>query len=88
MQSNFQKIIEFHKAFGLQHKDEPQMNVFEDKKLIDIRVSLIQEEVNELKDAIKDKDFTEVIDALGDILYMFSFYFTLPKAKLATVLKL
>ena len=70
MQSNFKKIIEFHKAFGLQHKDEPQMNVFEDKKLVNLRISLIQEEVNELKDAIKDKDFTEVIDALGDILYV------------------
>ena len=54
MQSNFQKIIEFHKAFGLQHKGEPQMNVFEDKKLVDLRVSLIQEEVNELKDASGD----------------------------------
>jgi predicted HAD superfamily Cof-like phosphohydrolase len=70
MQSNFQKIIEFHKAFGLQHKEEPQTEVFDDKKLVDLRVSLIEEEVGELKDAIKERDFTEVIDALGDILYV------------------
>ena len=36
MQSNFQKIIEFHKAFGLQHKEEPQTEVFDDKKLVDL----------------------------------------------------
>ena len=70
MQSNFQKIIEFHKAFGLKHEKKPQTDTFDDKKLVDLRVSLIEEEVGELKDAIKQRDFTEVIDALGDILYV------------------
>ena len=66
MQSNFQKIIEFHKAFGLKHEKKPQTDTFDDKKLVDLRVSLIEEEVGELKDAIKQRDFTEVIEVIND----------------------
>ena len=69
--SNFQKIVDFHKQFGLDYTQEPQLNVFDEKpKLVNFRVDLIEEEFNELKQAIKDKDFVEVMDALGDILYV------------------
>ena len=69
--SNFDKVIEFNKAFGLPHNDVPQKEVFtENKKLTKLRVDLIDEEFNELKDAIKTNDFTEVVDALADILYV------------------
>ena len=69
-QTNFDKIKEFHKAFGLDLKEKPQTNVFENKDLIKLRLGLINEEVNELHEAIKEKNFTEVIDALSDILYV------------------
>lgn len=37
-----------------------------------LRVSLLEEEVQELADAIKDNDLTEVADALADIQYVLS----------------
>ena len=68
--TNFDKIKEFHAASGLALADTPQYNVFENKKLTDLRVALIMEEVGELLDAAKQKDHKEIIDALSDILYV------------------
>ena len=68
--TNFEKIVEFHKAFGLDYNETHQKNCFDNKKLIKLRLDLIQEEFDELKEAIKERDFTEVRDALGDILYV------------------
>ncbi len=43
--TNFQKIIEFHKCFGLKHADNPQMDIFEkDPKCVKLRRDLIREE--------------------------------------------
>jgi predicted HAD superfamily Cof-like phosphohydrolase len=39
-------------------------------KLVNFRMSLIDEEVGELKEALKNKDRIEVIDALADILFV------------------
>jgi len=70
-QSNFQKVVEFNKAFGVPTNTEPQLDIFDkNPKLVDYRLALINEEVQELKDAIATKDFTEVVDALSDILYV------------------
>jgi len=68
--SNFNKIIQFHKAFGLDYNKSISDELFDDKKLIKLRLALIDEEVKELKDAIKEKDIVEVADALADILYV------------------
>ena len=68
--SNFNKIIQFHKAFGLDYNKSIPDELFDDKKLIKLRLALIDEEVKELKDAIKEKDIVEVADALADILYV------------------
>lgn len=71
MKTNFQKVKEFNEAFEVETLDIPDKNIFENnKKLVDYRLNLILEEVNELKEAIKTKDFTETIDALTDILYV------------------
>ena len=40
------------------------------EKINDLRILLINEEFEELKQAIKDKDIKEVADALTDILYV------------------
>lgn len=69
-QSNFHKVRDFHSAFGLTLANEHNTNVFEDTKLIDLRLNLIKEELGELQEAIQNKDFTEVRDALADILYV------------------
>jgi len=47
-----------------------EKNVFPDEKIIQLRYELIKEELEELKQAIKDKDMKEIADALTDILYV------------------
>ena len=68
--TNFEKVNDFHKAFGLSSHTEPQLEIFKDTKTVDLRLNLIAEEFKELQDAVKEKDFVEVIDALSDILYV------------------
>lgn len=71
MTTNFKKVIEFNKAFGVTVHDTVQHNIFdEDQKLVKYRLDLITEEVAELQLAIKNKDMKEVIDAASDILYV------------------
>jgi predicted HAD superfamily Cof-like phosphohydrolase len=69
--SNFEKVLEFNKSFGVFTKNTPQYNIYdEEPKIVEYRKSLINEEVKEFEDSIKDKNFTESIDALCDILYV------------------
>jgi predicted HAD superfamily Cof-like phosphohydrolase len=74
--TNFEKIEEFNNAFGVKSNKNTQKDLFDtDKKLVDYRLSLVNEEVEELNEAVKNKDFKETIDALTDILYVvYGFY--------------
>ena len=65
--SNFNKVKEFMSIYGQEIKNNAE---FPDKKIIELRLKLIQEELNEFKEAIKNKDIIEVADALTDILYV------------------
>ena len=65
--SNFDSVKKFMLTFGQDVKDKAS---FPDKKIQNLRVSLIDEELTELKQAIKDEDLKEVADALTDILYV------------------
>ena len=65
--SNFDSVKKFMLTFGQDVKDKAG---FPDKKIQNLRVSLIDEELEELKQAIKDRDLKEVADALTDILYV------------------
>ena len=71
--SNFQKVQEFNTAFGM-NRQVPEAQLFDDspesKALLKLRFDLITEEVDELKEAIETKNFTEIRDALADILYV------------------
>ena len=60
-------VSEFHKTFKHPVLSAPSIP---DQKRCDLRVSLIQEELNELSEAIRDKDLVEVADALADIQYV------------------
>ena len=65
--SNFESVRKFMKTFGQEIKEKAQ---FPDKKIITLRHELIKEELDELKEAMENKDLLEVADALTDILYV------------------
>ena len=65
--SNFLKVKKFMKIFGQEIKKNPG---FPDKKIIQLRIDLIKEELYELEKAIEQKDIVEIADALTDILYV------------------
>lgn len=62
-------VAKFHDTFSLPIVDTPQIP---DAKRCELRVSLLQEELNELKEAIGNNDLVEVADALCDIQYVLS----------------
>lgn len=69
--TNFDKVVDFCKCAGQPVHTEHQLNIFEEHpERVDLRLKLIQEEVKELEQAIQERNFTEVIDALSDILYV------------------
>ncbi len=63
------QVAEFHKTFNAPILDTPQIPAIERANL---RVSLLQEELDELKKAIEDNDLVEVADALCDLQYVLS----------------
>ena len=65
--SNFNKVGTFMKTFGQEVKTKPS---FSSDKINKLRIDLIKEELEELIDAMKNKDLLEVADALTDILYV------------------
>ena len=65
--SNFEKVKKFMQTFGQEVKSRAS---FPSKKIVDLRYDLIEEELLELKEAMKDNDITEIADALTDILYV------------------
>ena len=65
--SNFNKVGIFMKTFGQEVKNKPS---FSSDKINRLRIDLIKEELDELNDAMKNRDLLEVADALTDILYV------------------
>ncbi len=65
--TNFDKVGIFMKTFGQEVKTKAS---FSTDKINNLRLELIREELNELTEAMKNKDLLEVADALTDILYV------------------
>ena len=65
--TNFEKVGLFMSTFGQDVKKKSELS---SEKTNSLRLSLIQEELDELTKAIKEKDILEVADALTDILYV------------------
>ena len=65
--TNFEKVGLFMTTFGQEVKKKPSLS---SDKINKLRVNLIEEELNELIEAINNKDLVEVADALTDILYV------------------
>lgn len=62
-------VAKFHKTFNLPIEEEP---IIPSEKRCQLRINLLQEELDELKEAIEDKDIVEVADALADLQYVLS----------------
>ena len=65
--TNFESVKKFMETFGQEIKEKA---CFPNDKITSLRYDLIEEELNELKEAIDKKDIKEVADALTDILYV------------------
>ena len=65
--TNFEKVKLFMQTFGQEVKTKAS---FSDEKTNQLRLDLISEELEELKNAMESKDLLEVADALTDILYV------------------
>jgi predicted HAD superfamily Cof-like phosphohydrolase len=65
--SNFNRVGIFMKTFGQEVKNKPS---FSSDKINKLRIDLIKEELEELIEAMNNRDLLEVADALTDILYV------------------
>ena len=65
--TNFKSVKKFMKTFGQETKEKAS---FPNEKVTSLRYDLIKEELDELKEAMDNRDIKEVADALTDILYV------------------
>ena len=65
--TNFELVGDFMEAFGQDVQLEPTWPDFNTREL---RLELIQEELDELSDAVADRDMIQIADALTDLLYV------------------
>ena len=67
--NSLNQVADFHRTFNAPILDTPQIP---SEQRCELRVNLLQEELNELSQAIKDNDLVEITDALCDIQYVLS----------------
>lgn len=65
--STLNAVKEFYDVFEIPMKDRPG---FPKKDRVKLRIDLLQEELDELKEAVKNNNLVEVADALCDIDYI------------------
>ena len=65
--TNFESVKKFMKTFGQEIREKAS---FPSDKITSLRYDLIKEELEELKEAMDNRDIKEVADALTDILYV------------------
>lgn len=65
LKTSLDKIRKFHTAFGHPCPKAPDLG---DQRLKDLRVNLIQEELNELKEALTNNDPIKALDAYADLM--------------------
>lgn len=67
--NSLNQVADFHRTFNAPILNEPQIP---SQQRCELRVSLLQEELNELKEAIENNDLVEIADALADLQYVLS----------------
>jgi predicted HAD superfamily Cof-like phosphohydrolase len=69
--SYFERVLEFNRTFGVKTHETLQKDIFDtEPESVDFAMRLIREEMQELEDAVKDKDYVETADAIGDSIYV------------------
>lgn len=61
------QVQEFHETYGLPVLDAPYIS---DAKTNELRINLLAEELDELKEALEQGDMVETLDALIDLQYV------------------
>ena len=67
--NSLNQVADFHRTFNAPILNKPQIP---SSQRCELRVSLLQEELEELKEAIKNNDLVEIADALTDLQYVLS----------------
>lgn len=67
MKKQIEQVGAFHKAFGVPKMDVPEIP---DAQRVKLRISLIEEELSELKEGLEKESLIDVADALCDIQYV------------------
>ena len=68
MNDQLHQLIEFHRTFDAHIETAPTADL--PQEVIEIRIRLLQEELNEYAAAAQSRDLVEVADALTDLLYV------------------
>lgn len=68
MQKQINSVKEFHTAFKIGHSEVPTANLGKSKH--ELRYNLMKEENEEYLEAVKNNDLIEIVDALGDMMYI------------------
>jgi predicted HAD superfamily Cof-like phosphohydrolase len=67
MYDTLKGVRAFHEAYGLPVKDEPDLT---DLRTNALRIELLREELDELREALEAGDVVEALDALTDLQYV------------------
>lgn len=67
MKTTLSQVREFHETYGLPVRSIPDIS---DQKTNALRINLIAEELEELRQALRDGDIKETLDALIDLQYV------------------
>ncbi len=65
--STLEQVQEFHETYGLPVLDQADIS---DEKTNQLRINLLAEELDELKEALAEGDLVETLDALIDLQYV------------------
>jgi len=67
MNKTLTQVKEFHETFKAPVLETPQIP---SKDRCELRINLMQEELDEIKDCIKSNDLVGILDGLVDLLYV------------------
>lgn len=65
--TTIEQVQEFHETYGLPVESQPNISDAQTKEL---RINLLAEELDELKEALENDDILETLDALIDLQYV------------------